>query len=174
MSVSERNAIWQARLKACTDRVQKPLPLIIEGKLTRMVGLTLEAVGCQSPIGSRCIISAVGGEEIEAEVVGFSGDKTYLMATGQLRGLVPNASVVPSNEVYAASVGDGFLGRVIDGGGRPLDSKGPLVVDAQVPLTGVPINPLARKPIREALDVGVRAINGMLTVGRGQRMGLFA
>jgi len=174
MSSLERSAIWQERLKACADRVQKPVPLIIEGKLIRMVGLTLEAVGCQSPIGSRCIISGVGGEKIEAEVVGFSGDKTYLMAIGQLRGLVPNASVIPSNEVYAARVGDGFLGRVIDGGGRPLDNKGPLEAESQVPLAGVPINPLARKPIREALDVGVRAINGMLTVGRGQRMGLFA
>ena len=170
----DRNAIWKERLSSCTSRVQKPIALTIEGKLTRMVGLTLEAVGCQAPIGGRCVISGIDGEEIEAEVVGFSGDKTYLMATDELRGLVPNARVVPSKEVYAASVGIGFLGRVIDGGGRPLDSKGPLVAESQVPLTGVPINPLARKPVTEPLDVGVRAINGMLTVGRGQRMGLFA
>ncbi len=96
------------------------------------------------------------------------------MATGELRGLIPNARVVPTNEVYAASVGPGLLGRVVDSGGRPLDGKGTIVTEARVPLQGVPINPLGRRPIREPLDVGVRVINALLTVGRGQRLGLFA
>lgn len=165
---------WTKRLAACRERIAAPVPLQVEGKLVRMVGLTMEAVGCQAPIGSRCLVSAVGGHQIEAEVVGFSGQKTYLMPTGDLRGLLPDARVLPTNESYEAHVGPGLLGRVIDGAGRPLDGKGPVVAETRVPLLPQPINPLARKPIKEPLDVGVRAINAMLTVGRGQRMGLFA
>ncbi len=96
------------------------------------------------------------------------------MPTGEIRGLVPDARVIPTTEVYEARVGLSLLGRVLDGGGRPLDGKGPLGTTARVPLTGQPMNPLARRPISEPLDVGVRAINALLTVGRGQRMGLFA
>lgn len=169
-----RAARWGKRLVACRERIAVPVPLQVEGKLVRMVGLTMEAVGCQAPIGTRCLVSAVGGHQIEAEVVGFAGHKTYLMPTGDLRGLVPDARVLPTHESYEAHVGLGLLGRVIDGAGRPLDGKGPIATEARVPLLPQPINPLARKPIKEPLDVGVRAINAMLTVGRGQRMGLFA
>ncbi len=139
-----------------------------------MVGLTLEAVGCQVAVGGRCLISSISSEPIEAEVVGFSGDKTYLMPSGEVQGIVPNAKVVPSAQAYEALVGKKMLGRVVDGAGRPLDDKGPLLTDTSVPLTARPMNPLRRPPIREPLDVGVRAINTMLTVGRGQRLGLFA
>lgn len=170
----QRSAKWLARLEDYRRRIREPLPLVVEGRLTRMVGLTLEAVGCQAPIGARCQVEAEGGEMIEAEVVGFAHDKLYLMPTGELHGLVPNARVIPINRVYQASVGDALLGRVVDGAGIPLDDKGPLNLTTQVALTGRPINPLQRSPIREPLDVGVRAINALLTVGRGQRMGLFA
>jgi len=139
-----------------------------------MVGLTLEAVGCQVAVGGRCLISSISSEPIEAEVVGFSGDKTYLMPSGEVQGIVPNAKVVPSAQAYEALVGKNMLGRVLDGAGRPLDDKGPLIADVSVPLNARPMNPLRRPPIREPLDVGVRAINTMLTVGRGQRLGLFA
>jgi flagellum-specific ATP synthase len=169
-----RNPNWKARLVRCRERIETPIPLTVEGKLTRMVGLTLEASGCQAPIGGRCLIIGAGGTELEAEVVGFAGDKTYLMPIGDLRGLVPNARVIPTTEVYEASVGKGLLGRIIDGAGRPLDGKGPISYEAKVPLSGTQINPLSRRPIREPLDVGVRVINSLLTVGRGQRLGLFA
>jgi flagellum-specific ATP synthase len=96
------------------------------------------------------------------------------MPTGDIRGLTPNARVVPTTHVSAAHVGEALLGRVVDGAGHPLDGKGPLRASDTVPLTGRAINPLARRPIREPLDVGVRSINALLTVGRGQRMGLFA
>lgn len=96
------------------------------------------------------------------------------MPTGDVHGLVPNARVVPTDRVCHAPVGNSLLGRVIDGAGQPLDGKGPLVDFTYAPLTGKQINPLLRAPIREPLDVGVRAINALLTVGRGQRMGLFA
>jgi len=147
---------------------------IVEGRLVRMVGLTLEAVGCQSEIGASCDIVTPNGHHIEAEVVGFSDEKTYLMTMGENRGLVPNARVIPSGHSSHVKVGNGLLGRVIDGRGQPLDDKGPIQYDDEVSLVGKDINPLSREPIRQQLDVGVAAINAMLSVGRGQRMGLFA
>ncbi len=170
----DRCGIWSERLKPYIDKLSEPVPLAVEGKLTRMVGLTLEAVGCQAPLGARCVVVGPDNTEVDAEVVGFAEEKLYLMPTGEVRGLVPNARVIPTNKVYQAPVGDELLGRVIDGIGEPLDGKGPLSVMQKVPVYSKPINPLKRKPITEPLDVGVRAINSMLTVGRGQRMGLFA
>ncbi|MCP5437263.1 MAG: flagellar protein export ATPase FliI [Chromatiaceae bacterium] len=148
--------------------------MVVEGKLTRMVGLTLEAVGCRAAIGGRCDVINAAGERIEAEVVGFAGESLYLMPTGDIRGLEPDARVVPTGRVSEAVVGDELLGRIIDGSGKPLDSKGPLHATRRWPLNGGYINPLARAPIREPLDVGIRAINALLSVGRGQRLGLFA
>ena len=172
--VAQRGALWTDRLGECRARLDSPVPLVVEGKLVRMIGLTLEAVGCQAPVGARCDVLTSTGSRIEAEVVGFSGENTILMPTGDMRGLTPNARVVPSSQVYEAAIGDGLLGRVVDASGRPLDGKGPVSTDTCVPLTGHLINPLARQPITETLDVGVRSINALLTVGRGQRMGLFA
>jgi flagellum-specific ATP synthase len=170
---ASRAAEWVARLDLAQSRLQRP-PLVVEGVLRRLVGLTLEAEGCSAPIGARCLIRNAGGVELEAEVVGFSGDRLYLMPTGDLHGLTPNAQVVPLPGMSAVPVGPGLLGRVLDGGGKPLDGLGPLLTEAELPLSGHVINPLLRAPIEQPLDVGVRAINALLTVGRGQRMGLFA
>ena len=169
-----RSARWLARLSVYKQRLQTPTDLIVEGKLTRMVGLTLEAVGCRAAIGGRCVVETPTGRVIEAEVVGFSGERLYLMPTGDIQGLEPDCKVIPMGRACSAKVGFGLLGRVMDGGGKPLDGKGPLDTDTTMPLIGKAINPLARKPIHEPLDVGVRAINALLTVGRGQRLGLFA
>jgi flagellum-specific ATP synthase len=165
---------WVDELKLIESRLDTTPPLIVEGKLKRMVGLTLEAIGCQAAIGARCLVDSVEGQPVEAEVVGFAEDRLFLMPTGDLRGVRPNARVIPTDRVYAAMVGDNLLGRVLDGAGRPLDSKGPLKVNDRVPLSGRPINPLKRSRIKDPLDVGVRAINALFSVGRGQRMGLFA
>ena len=170
----DRNPIWRARLAECQLRVGENRGLVVEGKLTRMVGLTLEAVGCRAAIGGQCDIISSNGDRIEAEVVGFSGESLYLMPTGDIRGLEQDARVVPTGRVCEAVVGDHLLGRVIDGAGRPLDGKGPIHTAERRPLTGQTYNPLARSPIRQPLDVGVRAINALLSVGRGQRLGLFA
>ena len=171
---AERSASIAGRLKKRQNQLTDRVPLVVSGRLTRMVGLTLEAVGVEAVIGGRCLVVPPRGESIEAEVVGFSGDKTYLMPTGDIQGLVPNSKVIPTSEICQAPAGDALLGRVLDGGGRPLDGKGPLNAEARVPLTGKFINPLTRHPIDQPLDVGVCAINSLLTVGRGQRMGLFA
>ncbi len=170
----DRATRWSSRLAAGRERVQSVSRLSVEGRLTRMVGLTLEAAGIQASIGARCLVEDNSGACVEAEVVGFSGDRLYLMPTGDLHGIGPSAKVIPTDRVYEAHVGPGLLGRIIDGAGQPLDGKGPLEARDRMPLSGRFINPMARKPIREPLDVGVRAINALLTVGRGQRMGLFA
>jgi len=174
MLEAHRSTLWKKRLSECLTRIEQPPPFIVEGRLTRMVGLTLEAVGCQVGIGSRCNIINPDGSNIEAEVVGFSDDKTYLMPCSNIQGLIPNARVVPSRGVYEAAVGNKLLGRVLDGSGKPLDDYGPLQADSRRPLIPRHVNPLHRKLITEPLDVGVRAINALLTIGRGQRLGLFA
>jgi flagellum-specific ATP synthase len=156
----------------------------------------LEAVGLRLPVGSDCLIELPTGQHshggprtAEAEVVGFGADRLYLMPQSDVAGLVPGARL-SAGAVAAAQrhhrgapreqgskrlpVGDGLLGRVLDAAGRPLDGLGPITAASEVPLAGTQINPLTRAPIETVLDTGVRAINGMLTVGRGQRMGLFA
>ncbi len=162
------------KLSRYRHRIDERVPLAVEGRLTRMVGLTLEAEGVQAAIGSRCLVTTPGHTPIEAEVVGFAGEKLYLMPTGGIQGIGPDSRVIPTGRVYEAPVGNGLLGRIIDGSGKPLDSKGPLETQERMPLSGRFVNPLARHPISEPLDVGVRAINALLSVGRGQRMGLFA
>ncbi|TXI10491.1 MAG: flagellum-specific ATP synthase FliI, partial [Rhizobium sp.] len=153
------------------DGVRGP---IVEGVLRRVVGLTLEAVGCSVQIGGRCRVEAADGVVQEAEVVGFSGDRVFLMPAGEMHGLLPNARVIPIRHAAEVAVGDALLGRVLDGEGQPLDGKPPPRCTDRVRLNGTPINPLSRAPIREPLDTGVRIINSLLTVGRGQRIGLFA
>ncbi len=171
---TRRGEKWARALHALQEQLGGEETLVVEGRLNRMVGMTIEAVGCEAVIGARCLVESQQGGDIEAEVVGFAGDRLYLMPTGNLQGIHPNARVTPSKQMYEACVGDAVLGRVLDGAGRPLDKKGPLVLHERVPLTGKPVNPLDREPIRQPMDVGVRAINGLLSVGRGQRMGLFA
>ncbi len=169
-----RQKPWAQSLSRARERMGKASEIVVEGTLSRMVGMTLEAVGCQAAVGGRCLVDAADGKQIEAEVVGFSGEKLFLMPTGDIRGLMPGARVIPTHSVSEALVGDGLLGRVLDGAGRPLDGLGELRCTERVSLTGEPLNPLMRRAIRDPLDVGVRSINSLLTVGGGQRIGLFA
>lgn len=171
---ADRTDQWLEKLQTHTKKANEPTELIVEGTLSRMVGLTLEAVGCRAAIGSRCEIENKNGSKIEAEVVGFAGERIYLMPIGDPQGLEPDCRVIPMGKNSLAKVGFSLLGRVIDGSGQPLDDKGALKTEAKVSLSGIPMNPLNRDPIREPLDVGIRAINAILSVGRGQRMGLFA
>ncbi|OUS11518.1 flagellar protein export ATPase FliI [Gammaproteobacteria bacterium 53_120_T64] len=147
---------------------------MVRGKLVRMVGLTLEATGCQAAIGSRCHITAPSGASVEAEVVGFADQRLFLMPIGSVHGLTPNALVIPVPGDTEVEVGDALIGRVIDGAGRPLDGAEQPQLAGHTSLQGQTVNPLQRALITEPLDVGIRAINALLTVGRGQRLGLFA
>lgn len=150
-----------------------PSQSISAGKLVRGVGLTLEAIGCKIPIGGRALVQTQQGR-VEAEVVGFAGDITYLMPSESIKGIVPGSLVEPLAAETGLAVGNALLGRVIDANGKPLDGLGPINTSTRVSTHPAPINPLTRKSVSEPLDVGVRAINAMITVGKGQRMGLFA
>ena len=163
---------WHAHFESLTKQVTSQ-PVVAAGKLVRGIGLTLEAVGCQLPVGSQCLVQTIEGE-IEAEVVGFGDDITYLMPTEAVRGIVPGSRVMPLNRQSGLPVGMGLLGRVVDGNGQPLDGLGEINAEARAPTTRPPMNPLIRRPINTPMDVGVRAINALNTVGVGQRMGLFA
>lgn len=163
------------RLRARGERLARIQPLPASaGRLVRMVGMTLEAVGLNVAVGSRCLVAGRNGRQIEAEVVGFSEARVFLMPTEKFEGLQPGARVVPLLRSSHIPVGPELLGRVIDGAARPLDGKGPLGCTEFIDFEGPQINPLARKPIHAVLDVGIRAINSTLSVGRGQRLGLFA
>ena len=140
---TDRNAKWISLLALYQQRAKQRSPLLVEGKVTRMVGLTLEAIGCRAPVGGRCIVQGVMGGAIEAEVVGFAGEKLYLMPTGPTYGLEPGSRVIPLGGICEAHVGRGLIGRVVDGGGHPLDDKGPIDLMDRTPLMGIPQNPLS-------------------------------
>lgn len=152
--------------------MQLPKPSVA-GRLMRVVGLALEAQGCRAPIGSLCRIEG-HSQDVEAEVVGFGNNTLYLMPNQDVSGILPGARVTPLGVSATLPVGMSLLGRVVDGLGRPLDGMGAVRAENRVGFKGRPLNPLTRRPIRKPLDVGVRAINTLLTVGQGQRMGLFA
>ncbi|MFP5422672.1 flagellum-specific ATP synthase [Pseudomonas peli] len=165
------------RLAGYSEAVTLPTQPLVEGRLLRMVGLTLEAEGLRAALGSRCLVindDSYHPVQVEAEVMGFSNGKIFLMPVGSLAGIAPGARVVPLPDTGRLPMGMSMLGRVLDGTGRALDGKGGMKAEDWVPMDGPAINPLNRHPISEPLDVGIRSINGLLTVGRGQRLGLFA
>ena len=169
-------ATRQHRLRSkLAQHQQKIHPFVVEasGQLVRVVGLTLEATGCRAAVGSLCAIETMSGNLV-AEVIGFDDQLLYLMPIEELRGVLPGAKVTPLGQQSGLSVGLSLLGRVLDGSGQPIDGLGNLKTDQKASSHVAAINPLARRAISEPLDVGVRAINAMLTVGKGQRMGLFA
>jgi flagellum-specific ATP synthase len=185
---------WHSYLRDCNEILQIVEPLEIAGRITKLTGLVMQAAGIKLPIGSACYVPLSEGSRVEAEVVGFDGEHLLLMPQSSVDGVVPGAKVFamdvaetlpkptagrpPRRRVNDRArhlpVGDALLGRVVDGAGNPLDNLGKIEVTESAPLSARPTNPLSRAPIQETLDVGVRAINSMLTVGRGQRMGLFA
>jgi flagellum-specific ATP synthase len=190
-AVKSRFAIY---LDDARTHVATVEPFAVRGRLTRVAGLVMEAVGLKMPVGSTCTIVQDQGHRVEAEVVGFAGDHLFLMPTSDVNGLLPGALVVPGEAPVIAPeinqpnhpwrravdqtrhlpMGVGLLGRVIDSNGVALDHGGPLLMTSRRPLRSRPINPIDREPISEVLDTGVRAINALLTVGRGQRIGLLS
>ncbi|HEX6019050.1 MAG TPA: FliI/YscN family ATPase, partial [Burkholderiaceae bacterium] len=192
-AATERAARWRRYLADLEAHAAVPHDLVSEGILVRVTGLVLEAAGVRAPVGSVCEVSAAGGP-VSAEVVGFHRDRAYLMPTGDLHGLASGARVVPrpapqtapqlgrDNPLWRRSedrglhlpMGTGLLGRVVDAHGEPMDRLGPLQHARLQPMMRRPINAMDREPIRVPLDTGVRAINALVTIGRGQRVGLFA
>jgi len=190
----EAAAAWGQMLGEARESLAQDVPLQASGTLTRLTGLVLEAAGLRAPVGSQCLVQMPQQEPVLAEVVGFAGEKAYLMPAGDIHGLSSGASVVPApayvpplrlgsstdGESAAGAgalrlpMGRGLLGRVLDSQGQPLDQLGPLADVLAQPMDRSPINAMERDPVRTPLDTGVRAINALLTVGRGQRLGLFA
>jgi flagellum-specific ATP synthase len=186
---------WHRYFEDCRTASRESQPFTVSGRLTRVAGLVMEAVGLKLPVGNSCYIQTPSGQQVDAEVVGFSGERLFLMPSTDVFGLEPGALVIPidpaitrvpqlgedftprrraEDRAKQVPVGPALLGRVVDGAGRALDEHGALPLERYVPLHSRPTNPLQRAPIRAVLDVGVRAINTLLTVGRGQRLGLFA
>lgn len=186
-------AAMAAHLQAHGSLIQSPPPLTASGRLVRVSGLVMEASGLRLPLGSVCVVKD-GEYAAEAEVVGFSREHLYLMPTGDLNGLAPGACVEPvryplerlhygnplpernrkESHTRRLPMGEGLLGRVVDPAGQPLDGGPPLYQTRMQAIVREPLNAMDRDPVRQPLDVGVRAINSVLTVGRGQRLGLFA
>lgn len=181
-------------LDACVDFVANTQTCRVNGRLARANGLVLEATGPRLPIGAMARIQQEDGRDVEAEVVGFERDALLLMPTGETHGMQPGACVTAlepprrapkwdkphhpwrrsEDQTRHLPVGEALLGRVIDAGGRPLDGLGAIETAVTRPLIARARNPMQREPVQLPLDVGVRAIDAMLTVGRGQRVGLFA
>lgn len=178
--MSQQITTWLHTLDRVEAAFAEVPPFRQYGRLTRATGLVMEAVGLILPIGALCIVerqTAQGVEAVECEVVGFNGHTLFLMPLENVHGMVPGARIyAPARDNCGGKqlpVGPQLLGRVLDAQGRPLDGL-PLAGHSHASLFGPTLNPLHRDPIKTVLDVGVRAINGLLTVGRGQRMGLFA
>jgi len=157
------------------DIVNAVVPIRANGRVKKVVGLVIEASGPASQIGCVCDITIEGGNgTVSAEVLGFKEDSVLLMPLEDIRSLGPGCKVVARKETAHVGVGKALLGRVIDGLGNPIDGKGPIAVEDEYPIYANPMNPLLRNRIQQPLDLGIRAINGLLTVGCGQRMGIFA
>jgi flagellum-specific ATP synthase len=181
-------------LADCRGQAAQASPFRTTGRLTRINGLVMEAAGLKLPLGSACLIQTPSGGTVEAEVVGFAGERLYMMPTEDIYGLAPGAQVfpletppplprvgqvnAPRRRVFDRTkhlpVGTQLLGRVVDANGRPLDNLGAIETKPSRSLVSRPLNPLRRETISRSLDVGIRALNGLLTVGRGQRLGLFS
>ncbi len=144
------------------------------GKVTQVVGLVIEGYCPDTSVGALCEIYPQCGEPIPAEVVGFRDNKTLLMPLGELRGVGLGSLISVKREKSSLTFGPALLGRVIDGLGEPIDDLGPINARDELPIYATPVNPMKRRPIRDPLDLGIRSINGLLTCGEGQRVGIMA
>ena len=188
---------WQDFLATAQQRVARRDSLAVQGSLTHVAGLVLEASGIRTPVGAQCLVESHGQPGVLAEVVGFSDRNAFLMPAGDVQGLTRGARVTPlmpfspllklgdspdqGPNAHAPDLGmlqlplgDGLLGRVVDAQGKPMDGQGVLHGVQIGVLNRKPLNAMDRTPVREPLDTGVASINALLTVGRGQRLGLFA
>lgn len=147
-----------------------------KGRISQVVGLTIEAIGPRARLGELCHISTglAGSFELLAEVVGFRGNRTLLMPLGDMDGISPGCEIAASGKRLSVPVGTGLVGRVLNGLGQPIDDKGPLQTEFEYPVMNPPPNPLDRARITEALSLGIKAIDGLSTLGKGQRIGIMA
>jgi flagellum-specific ATP synthase len=155
------------------ETVRKTEPLRVFGRVNEITGILIKAMGLKSHVGEACQIYNHQGTALDAEVVGFQDGKTLLMASGELSGIRPGSRIFPIGERVSVRVGSELIGRVIDEQGNPLDAKGG-IRGKEYPLFSSPPNPLQKQRIHEPIDLGIRAINGLMTCGKGQRVGIMA
>lgn len=149
--------------------------LLYTGNVTQVIGLTIESQGPPVELGEICHLYSLKGDSyIKAEVVGFKDENVLLMPYGDLQGIGPGSSVVATRAPFIIPVGQSLLGRVLDGLGTPMDGNGDIIPETWIEVSNDPPNPLERQRIRHPLNLGIRAVDGMLTCGQGQRMGIFA
>ena len=178
--MASAQSIIDARSERLTDRFRgaevhpQSLTPSVAGRVVRMIGLKIEAAGCTGAVGSRCLVRVAPTRNIVAEIVGFSDGRLVLMPESSAEGLAIGAPVIPLEEENAVAVGEEMMGRVLDGAGQYIDGGGDVLPLKRTALRGEALNPLSREAITEPLDVGVRAINALTTIGKGQRLGLFA
>jgi len=156
------------------DRVARARTMQVRGRVTHVLGLVIEAQGPAVSVGELCHIIGEGGRRLAAEVVGFRDQKVLLMPLGDMKGVHPGSEVIAAGHQLLVPAGPQLLGRILDGLGRPADGRGPLQAEASCPIEREPINPLLRSRITQPLGTGVRAIDAVLTCGRGQRVGVFS
>lgn len=146
------------------------------GFVTRVIGLTIEARGIKARIGEVCDIMVPGeNRPVKAEVVGFREDASLLMPLGELRGIYPGCKITPTGNSLSIAVVDNLQGKVLDGLGHPITGSSDRLMSGEMyPVDNLPPNPMERRPIRDVLSTGVRAIDALLTCGRGQRIGIFS
>ncbi len=184
-AAAAHGARWRDTLRRVRARVEHCPQVHRSGRVVRATGMVIEVIGLRIALGNACRIELPPGADgkpraAAAEVVGFAGERLFLMPLADTVGLMPGSRVFPLEDGSAAHdarrfpVGEALLGRIVDGNGEPLDDGPAFDGVARAPLSAPPLNPLARAPIEEPIDVGIRAINALLSVGRGQRMGLFA
>ena len=165
-------AVELGKYRACLETLQ---PVQVHGKVTQVVGLVVEAAGPACRLGAVCdIFTREGGRPLAAEALGFRERRVLLMPLEDIRGIGPGCRVVARQQRATVRVGPDLLGRVIDGLGAPMDGRGPVAASVEYPLYAAAVNPMRRRRIHEPLDLGIRAVNGLLTVGCGQRIGVFA
>ncbi|OIO85635.1 MAG: EscN/YscN/HrcN family type III secretion system ATPase [Candidatus Aquicultor secundus] len=158
-----------------SEVVRKIAPIKQNGKVTQVVGLVIESCGPAAQIGELCHIHISRNEPpVAAEVVGFKEDRVLLMPLGDMSGIKPGSEIVASGKSLSIGVGETLLGRVVDGLGAPIDDKGPILASKDYPLHNKPPDPLSRARISQHLALGIKAIDGILTCGRGQRIGIFS
>lgn len=147
----------------------------MSGRITKVVGLVLESDGPKAPIGEVCVLKNKQDKEIcKSEIVGFRDNKILSMVLGELSEIAPGTQIIASGEPLSVNVGDALLGRILDGLGTAIDNKGNISADERRPITAQPPNPLQRMRITKPIATGIRAIDGMLTFGKGQRVGIFS
>ena len=158
---------YQEALRSCQ-------PIKMEGKIVKVAGIVAQANGPGMSIGSLCCIKNSSGQSMQAEVIGFNDKRVIVMPFGEMRGIEPGSRIVDVNKNPSIKVGEAYLSRIVDGLGNPIDGKGPIQAKDDYPIYGNVINPLKREIINDVVDVGVRSINAMHTLGKGQRIAIMS